>query len=975
MNQPPSGTVTFLFSDIEGSTRLAQDFPDTWEDLRAQHHAILHSAMEAHNGYVFQIVGDAFCVAFHTASDALRAALKSQVGLYNHDWGLNPLKVRMGIHTGKAEFLENGEYRGYLAMSRVQRLTSAAHGGQVLVSNAAQELARDDLPESVTLHDMGEHRLKDLIRPEHIFQLIIPNLPVEFPPIKTLDAYRHNLPTQLTSFIGREKEMAEVKQAVNDHRLVTLTGSGGTGKTRLSLQVAAELLDQFPDGVWFVELASTTDPDLISQTILSVFKIGDQPGMSSLQLLTNYLREKALLLILDNCEHLIEAIANLAKTLLDKAPRLRILATSREALGITGECNWHVPSLSLPDIQQLPAIDGLSQYEAVRLFIDRATLAQPHFMVTKDNAPAIAQICSRLDGIPLAIELAAVRVNALSVDQISKRLDDRFRLLTGGSRTALPRQQTLRATIDWSYNLLSDQEKILFRRLAVFVGGWRLEAAEQVCSMDQNDLVVFDLLAHLVDKSLVIVDDTANELRYHMLETTRQYAREKLLESEEGEVLRNRHVDWYLKFTVSANKELEGPNQILWLHKLDAEMDNLRAAMAWSFSSKQLGVTAIQIVNALEHYWDYRSLFNEAFSWMEKAEVQSRTLMGTPIRAKLLGIYALHVYSILGRWKEARPMLEESLETFRNHIETHQIDYAYTLIWLGFILYFNNRDKRKTACGYLQEGINQFKATGDRRGLARALNLFADIKINEGDVETAIKMQEEGKMLYKESGDRYGSAICEMDLGNYHLRKGNYPEARKHFEDSLSVFSEFENKGYASQVLAGLGESYLGLKKHLKAEAYFRESLSMKKEIGVNSRWYIGDNLYLGYSALFQGDDRMAISSFKEALSTSQEWDSIIGQTHCLAGFAAVAAVRGEAETAAILYGAMDAQIQKLIADGKRLDNLIAPVDRLQIDHYQLLCRNQLGEEDFEIALSEGRAMTMEQALELAMQTVGEDTD
>ena len=548
MTSLPTGTVTFLFTDIEGSTRLAQEFPDTWEAFRERHHAILRSAMVAHDGHVFQIVGDAFCVAFHTASDALRSALKSQIDLHANDWGNTPVKVRMGIHSGKADFLENGEYRGYLAMSRVQRLTSAAHGGQVLLSNAAQELIRDDLPKNVSLRDMGEHRLKDLIRSEHIYQLVIPDLPVEFPPIKTLDAYRHNLPTQLTSFIGREKEMAEIKQAVANHRLVTLTGSGGTGKTRLSLQVAADLLDQFPNGIWFVELAAISNPELIPQTILSAFKIGDQPGLTSLQLLTNYLQEKELLLILDNCEHLIEATASLAKTLLDNAAGLKILATSREALGVNGELTWHVPSLSLPDIKQLPPIEALTQYEAVRLFIDRATLAQPHFMVTRDTAPAIAQICSRLDGIPLAIELATVRVKALSVDQISERLDDRFRLLTGGSRTALPRHQTLRAAIDWSYNLLSDPERILFRRLAVFAGGWRLDTAEQVCAVEADELDVCDLLGHLVDKSLVIMDDSAGEVRYRMLETTRQYAQEKLLASGEGEGLRKRHRDWYLEF-------------------------------------------------------------------------------------------------------------------------------------------------------------------------------------------------------------------------------------------------------------------------------------------------------------------------------------------------------------------------------------------------------------------------------------------
>jgi class 3 adenylate cyclase len=393
MTNLPSGTVTFLFTDIEGSTKLAQQYPDRWESLRERHHAILQSAVEAHNGYVFQIIGDAFCVAFHTASDAVRAAGKSQVDLYTENWGNVPIKVRMGIHTGQAQLQEAGDYHGYLAMSRVQRLMSAAHGGQVLLSLAAQELVRDDVPEDVSLRDMGEKRLKDLIRSEHIYQLVISDPPADFPKIKTLDAYRHNLPAQMTSFIGREKEIIEIKHAINGHRLVTLTGSGGTGKTRLSLQVAAELLDLFKQGVWFVELAPLTDPELIPQTILSVIGIREQQGKLSIELLRDYLSDKKTLIVLDNCEHLVEASAKVTDTLLKAAPQLKILASSREALGVKGELSYPVPSLSLPDVKHLPAIEQFSQYEAVRLFIDRACLVSPHFEVDKNNAPFIAQIC------------------------------------------------------------------------------------------------------------------------------------------------------------------------------------------------------------------------------------------------------------------------------------------------------------------------------------------------------------------------------------------------------------------------------------------------------------------------------------------------------------------------------------------------------------------------------------------------------
>src|SRR5215213_9383794 len=509
MNKLPSGTVTFLFTDIEGSTRLAQEYPDQWEALRARHDTLVRSAMDAYNGYVFQIVGDAFCVAFHSASDALNAALNAQWLLQNEPWSPAPVSVRMGLHTGAAQLNHTSDqiiYLGYRTLVLTQRIMSAGHGGQVLISRATYELVRDSLPADTELLDLGERRLKDLLRPEHLYQLNASGLLTAFPPLKTLDAFLNNLPVQLTSFIGRENEIAEIKQELKIHHLVTLTGPGGTGKTRLSLQVAADLLDLFPHGVWFIELAPLTDPDLIPQSILSAIGISEQPGKRPLGLLREYLREKKSLIVLDNCEHLLEASANVANVLLNSAPGLKVLASSREALGVKGEVSYLVPSLSLPDIKNLPVIEQLSQYEAVRLFIDRALLVAPHFVVDKDNAPHIAQICHRLDGIPLAIELAVARIKMLSVEQISKRLDDRFRLLTGGARTALPRQQTLRALIDWSYDILSENERLLLQRLSVFAGGWTLEAAEEICAGDGIEThEVLDLLTQLINKSLVVV--------------------------------------------------------------------------------------------------------------------------------------------------------------------------------------------------------------------------------------------------------------------------------------------------------------------------------------------------------------------------------------------------------------------------------------------------------------------------------------
>src|SRR5512135_3542081 len=442
---PPTGTVTFLFTDIEGSTRLWQDQPEAMALSHARHDAILREAIEAQHGYIFQIVGDAFSAAFPNAADGLRAALAAQRRLQAESWGATgPLKVRMGLHTGAAEISSDGtNYAdGYTTIASTQRVMSVAHGGQVLLSQVTAELLKNNLPENVALRDLGEHRLKDLRTALRLYQLAAPDLPQEFPPVKSLNVLPNNLPAQLTSFIGREKEMAEAQAKLANARLLTLIGPGGTGKTRLALQIAAAQITNFADGVWLVELAAISDPALIIPAIAAVFDLREMPGLPQLDQLLDYLRAKELLLVLDNCEHLVEGSAQAAGQLLQACPTLKIIASSREALGIDGETVFRVPSLK--------------EAEATRLFIERATKAEPRFQLTAENTPAVNQICLRLDGIPLAIELAAARVKLFTPQQIAQRLDHRFNLLTGGSRTALPRQQTLRALIDWSYHSLNE---------------------------------------------------------------------------------------------------------------------------------------------------------------------------------------------------------------------------------------------------------------------------------------------------------------------------------------------------------------------------------------------------------------------------------------------------------------------------------------------------------------------------------------
>ncbi len=482
----PTGTVTLLFTDIEGSTKLWEEHPEQMRTSLARHDSLMRRAITDANGYVFKTIGDAFCAAFSTAADAVDAVLSAQLAIVSEPWpDGTPIGVRIALHTGAVES-RDGDYFGQ-PVNRVSRLLSTGHGGQALLSLATCEQVRDNLPDGATLTSLGEHRLKDLGRLETVYQLLYPGLPEDFPPLRSLNSPElpNNLPQQPTSLIGREREIEEVKKLVGAHHLVTLTGSGGCGKTRLSVQVAADMLNGEGDGVWLVELASLSDPSLVPQAVANVLGVKEEAGKPISQTLVDWLKKKKLLIVLDNCEHLLEECAKLADAIIRSCPTVRILASSREALGIAGEQSYRVPSLATPDPKQAYTVERLSQYASAQLFLDRARMARPDFEITNANAPALVSLCHHLDGIPLAIELAAARVRSLSVEEIDDRLQDRFRFLTGGSRTALPRQQTLRALIDWSYDLLSEKEKTLLCRLSVFAGGWTLEAAEAVCADPQ----------------------------------------------------------------------------------------------------------------------------------------------------------------------------------------------------------------------------------------------------------------------------------------------------------------------------------------------------------------------------------------------------------------------------------------------------------------------------------------------------------
>ena len=829
MNNLPSGTVTFLFTDIEGSTKLEQQYPDAMPALLARHHEILHQSMETQNGYVFQIIGDAFCVAFSSALEAMNAALEAQRYLQSELWSPVSIKVRMGIHTGAAQLREDGQYSGYATLASTQRIASAGHGGQILISGATYELVCDTVPAGAELVDLGEKRLKDLLRPTHIYQLNATGFAAAFPPLKALDLFPNNLPAQLSTFIGREKEMGQIKKKLEKHRLVTLTGSGGVGKTRLAIQVASELLEAYPNGVWLVELASLTDPALVTQTVCTALNVTPQGNVSAWNALTDYLKPKKILLVVDNCEHLIEACSQFCDSLLHICPDLRIIASSREALGIDGEHAYYVPSLSLPDPKQGWA--AVQESEAVKLFLERATTVVPEFELRQANAAAVAQICRRLDGIALAIELAASRLKILNVEQIAARLDDVFRLLTGGSRSALPRQQTLRALIDWSYNLLSEEERAVLRKLSVFMGGWTLEAAEAICGNPN----MLDLLTHLVDKSLVAVDrEHADELRYYLLETIRQYAREKLAESGEIGPIRDRHLSYFLALAERAEPKVHESEQLQWLDRLEAELDNLRAALEWSLEPGETVVKASRMASSLWWFWFIRG-YPEERKWMERALNTSHAATDPVSRAKLLsrlpwvrffdeanadeglalgrmlgpagqGSVAL---ALLGKsawafyqaeFPVAKSLAEESLRLFRELNDRWGI--CETLCWLGIALI--SLEEYPQAVAYLEESLRLARGAGDGNEIGFALWQLGRVAMARGDYDHAMNLMTEALAIYKMLKLHGGVHFLLSDLGKAAANKGDYEQALSYYKEGLAVHLQWGSERNIAESLERL---------------------------------------------------------------------------------------------------------------------------------------------------------------------------
>jgi predicted ATPase/DNA-binding CsgD family transcriptional regulator len=767
----------------------------------------------------------------------------------------------MALHTGEVQLRDEGNYIG-AAINRCGRLRAIGHGGQTLLSRATHDLVVDRLPEEVSLSHLGTYRLRDLARPEDVYQLGHPRLPAsEFPPLRSLDALPNNLPVRLTSFIGRETEIAALKELLAENRLVTLTGAGGVGKTRLALQAAADLLDGHPDGVWWVDLARITDAGLVPNAVAAALAVKEIPRQPLVDTLKNQLRAWRTLILLDNCEHVVAACAELADALLHACPPLSILATSREPLGVEGEAPWRVPSLTLPDEKAPPSIESLSQYEAVRLFIERAISVRPNFQVTNENAPAVAQICHRLDGIPLAMELAAARTRMMTPQQIAEGLMDRFHLLTGGVRTVLPRQQTLQASVDWSYNLLGEDERALLRRLSVFVGSFTLDAAEQVCSGDGIERYqVLELLSRLVDRSLIQVEDAAPEARYRLLETIRQYGRDRLAESGEEAVVKTRHLDFYVALAERAEPELEGAGLMTCLEQLDLELGNLRAALDWSAQTSEAD-KGLRLASSVRLLWIVRGDLSEGRSRFATALSPGG---GDPLlRARALCVGG-QVELVYGDVVASRAFGEEALRIARPLGDKRVIGRAFdTLGWPAIFL------DPASAPALFEEAIECSRETGDARWLVDALIGFGFSQYLAGDLALARPHFEEALSIARPAGNRRG-VETSLGLSGFVLgRLGELSEAEAAFQESLVIARELRDRFITSIDLFGLGNVAAYRGEYERAAELFEESLSLARE---SSPFMVAFALlYRGQLDYARGDFADASAHLEEAVSMARD--------------------------------------------------------------------------------------------------------
>ncbi len=808
-----AGVLTFLFTDIQGSTHLWEQHPHAMAIALARHDELLRQAVEANAGRIFKTAGDAVYAAFSRPQAGLAAALAGQRALIGEAWQeTGPLRARMALHTGIADACD-GDYFGP-PLSRLGRLISAGHGGQILVSAATYELIRDSLPDSVSLRDLGEQRLKDLARPEHIYQVLAPGLPLDFPPLRSLANHPNNLPAQPSPLVGREGEMADVQAllARDDVALVTLTGPGGTGKTRLSLQVAASLIDQFNDGVFVVSLAAVADPALVLPAIAQALDIREAGSRPAADALRDSLHDKNMLLVLDNFEQVVDAAPAVASLLAD-APRLKLLVTSRTALRVRVEREYPVPSLELPPtddprrliLEPHPAMTAarISQYAAVRLFIERARAVRSDFEVTNDNAPAIAEICTRLDGLPLAIELAAARVRLLSPQAILQRLDHSLALLTGGARDLPQRQKTLRDTIAWSYDLLDETEQRLFRRLGVFVGGLSLEAADAVVSDNDTDSAL-DGIDSLVAKSLLTQHaDGAGDPRFRMLATIREFATDALTASGEADAIRLRHTRYYQAFTKQAVRELHRRDQLLWTIRLEQELDNVWAALGWALDHQQTDL-ALEIAWQMSTFCDIRGYLSQGRHWLSAVAAA----IPNPTAEQRLKLSAGAVLLALrqGALAEAREMSQEAL-ALAPTVPDPRLQAAIARN-VGLVALYSG--DIKSAIDWHEQAFQQFTATGADADAAAMRGNIAILYALAGQLDLAETNARQSTQLADRAGDLITSARATWVLGFAALLRQDYDRAEVHLKDALRRLHPLGEKLFTSNSLISLAVLAVG---------------------------------------------------------------------------------------------------------------------------------------------------------------------
>ena len=823
----PSGTVTLLFTDIEGSTRLLQRLGWGYATVIADHHRLLRDAFAAAGGFELDSAGDGLHVAFPSARAAIVATVAAQRALAAHRWPEDVrLAVRMGLHTGEPLRHEGG-YVG-LDVHRAARICAAGHGGQILLSQTTRDLVAGDLPSDVGLVDLGEHQLRDLAAAQRLFQVVADGLPREFPPLRTIDRRPNNLPRQLTSFVGRERELGEAKRILGTTALLTLTGAGGVGKTRLAIELASEVLGEYRDGAWIVELGSTADPAVIGNVLSATLAVAEQPGRSQIDAVADHLRSRQLLLILDDCEHVLAAVADAADAILRAAPGVRIVATSQEPLGIVGEALYPVPSLTAPAPGRPAGGDVVAQFDACRLFVERCMAAQPAFRVTDENVATIVRICRRLDGIPLALELAAARVRVLPVEQIATRLDDRFQLLTGGNRNALPRHQTLRAAMEWSYDLLTEPERAVLRRLAVFAGGASLEAAEAVCADDPVEAgAVLDLLTRLVDRSLVVAEPSAVESRFTLLETVREYALERLIAEGEPDAARRRHRDWFLGLVEQARPAFfQGPEPGEWLVRLDREHDNLRAALGWSEGTDGEAATGLRLATDLWRFWEIRGYLQEGRDWLERF-LRSSAGQVSIRRADALtgaGILAL----MQGDHAASLRFHEESLELQRRLGDPVSISYALNNLANAAV----QQGQYQRARELYEETLEITERRADRHGTAFALNHLADALALEGDYDAARTTFDRGVAVFREHDDRWGEAIALGNFAQVACRQGDYATARALNEQAVELSQALGDARGVARAIGNLADVAVAEGDLAAARSLYLECVRIRHALG-----------------------------------------------------------------------------------------------------------------------------------------------